>query len=68
MWGLKKDEIKQVITPVQSSKQEWYMYDYSLNYTRDICGKTLYFIASGHRDNTIIWSPELKAECKLLCD
>ena len=68
MWGLKKDEIKQTITPVQHRKQEWYMYDYSLNYTGDICGKTLYFNTSGQKGNAIIWSPQLKAECKLLCD
>ena len=67
MWGLKEDEIKWAITPVQRSKKEWYIYDYSLNYTREKCGNSLYFNASGYSNKSIIWSPELKVECKILC-
>ena len=48
---------------VEVSKKEWYIYQYSLNYTSDVCGKTLYFEAKGH--NSTSWTEKPEVTCKL---
>ena len=53
------------MSSVKRSEMEWYIFDYSLNYTKEICGKVLYFEAHG-REN-ISWTQKPEVKCKLFC-
>lgn len=64
-WGFEADEMKWFTTSVPRNKHEWYKHDYSLNYTKEMCGKKLYFKANFHEDKLITWKPEIDVRCEL---
>ena len=63
-WGLKKNETNRRTKLVSRIGKEWYVHDYSLNYTKEICGKTLYFKAEVQGRKPLTWNQKYDINCK----
>lgn len=66
-WGLKKSETNRTTKRVSRSGKEWYIHDYSLNYTEEICGRTLYFKAVVQGREPLTWKQKHDVNCKWYC-
>ena len=65
-WGLNKNETNRNAKSISRGGKEWYIHDYSLNYTKEICGKTLYFKAKVPGRKSLTWEEKHDIECKWL--
>lgn len=67
-WGLKKNETNRSTQRVSRGGEEWYIHDYSLNYTEEICGRMLYFKAEIPDRNSLNWEQKHDVTCKCVYD
>ena len=67
-WGLKKNETIRSAQRVSRGEEEWYIHDYSLNYTKEICGRTLYFKAEVKGRKPLTWEQKHDVTCKCVYD
>lgn len=67
-WGVKKNETNRTTKRVSRGGGEWYIHDYSLNYTKEICGRTLYFKAKVQGRKPLTWEQKHDVTCKCVHD
>ena len=67
-WGVKKNETNITTKRVSRGGGEWYIHDYSLNYTKEICGRTLYFKAKVQGRKPLTWEQKHDVTCKCVHD
>ena len=67
-WGLKKNETNRSTKRISRLGEQWYIHDYSLNYTKEICGRMLYFKADVQDREPLTWGRKYDVNCKWFYD